>query len=142
VYKDVIPDIGALGGIYSALTYSAHDYSLVLACDMSFINRNLLLNLLAVAKKEGADVVIPKFVPEDAWEPFRAIYHKNCLSPIEKQITIGNRRVVSFFPFVSVYSIGETVLRTYDPNLWSFFNINTPEDLEKAEKVAQYYSKI
>src|SRR5215204_4778498 len=48
MYKDVLPDKGSLGGIYSAIYHSTHPYTLVLACDMPFVSTDLLRYMAAL----------------------------------------------------------------------------------------------
>lgn len=50
VYKDVIPNKGPLGGLYTALEYSQVSMVLLLACDMPSINREGIQSLLAFAQ--------------------------------------------------------------------------------------------
>lgn len=130
VYADVITGIGALGGVYSALYYAKTDYILLLAVDMPFVNLDLLNYLLEEAS--GYDVVIPKVSERGFLEPFRAVYSRRCLAPIKQKIDAGQRKVISFFDLVSVNVIEPEELARYDPEGETFFNLNTPEDLEKA----------
>lgn len=130
VYPDVIPDIGALGGVYSALYHAETPYILLLAVDMPFMNRDLFDYLLQSA--DGHDVVIPKISEKGFLEPFRAVYSRQCIAPIKQMIDAGKRRVISFFDLVSVRVIEREVIEQFDPEGRAFFNVNTPEDLEKA----------
>jgi GTP:adenosylcobinamide-phosphate guanylyltransferase len=45
--------------------------------------------------------------------------------------------MISFFPKVRVRPVGEEELARYDPAGLSFFNVNTPEDLAAAERMAR-----
>ena len=129
VFSDILPGIGALGGLITALTYSPLDSCLLLACDMPFIEPRLIDALLK--KSKGADVVIPIFNGRP--EPFRAIYRRTCIDPISEMIRQGKRRMISFFEHVSVVYIDEEIVKRLDPAGRSFININTIEDLERAK---------
>jgi molybdopterin-guanine dinucleotide biosynthesis protein A len=48
----------------------------------------------------------------------------------------GQMRVISFFPDVRMRFVDEAEIEQFDPERLTFFNINTPEDLEKAEELA------
>lgn len=135
-FTDVLPDTGALGGIYSALAYSTQPHTLCLACDMPFIARPLLDHLLGLIP-EG-DVIVPRLNANGApeAEPFRAVYGRVCLGPIRAALEAGRRRVISFFPDVHVRYVDEPELDRFDPQRLSFFNVNTPEDLERARQLA------
>lgn len=130
VFPDKILDIGALGGIYSALNYSQNELCLILACDMPFVNRALIELLRTEAA--GYDAVVPE-LGERLLEPFRALYRRSCLPAIKAAIDAGERRAVSFLPQVKAKRIPRAVLAQIDPGLESFANINTPEDLAQVE---------
>ena len=140
LYSDVIPNWGALGGLYSAIYHASQDACLVLACDMPFINRPLLE--YSIALLPGHDAVIPRLDPTGSdipvfAEPFRAIYRKTCLTPIKTAIDADQRRVISFFDKVSIRFVDYAEIKRFDPDARSFFNVNIPEDLVKAEQIAQ-----
>lgn len=139
LFSDVIPKWGALGGLYSAIYHAPHEVCLVLACDMPFLNRPMLDYLIGLSP--GYDAVIPcpdptgDGMPAFA-EPFRAVYRKTCLTAIKKAITAGQRRVIGFFDQVNIRFVSRTEIETFDPHCRTFFNVNTPEDLQRAEQMA------
>jgi molybdopterin-guanine dinucleotide biosynthesis protein A len=57
--KDVIPGMGALGGLYTALYAASHPLVAVVACDMPFVNP-LILSWRACAWKKPALVAIAR----------------------------------------------------------------------------------
>jgi len=125
---DVYPGKGSLGGIYSGLKAAHSDYSLVVACDMPFLNLKLLRYMILLSP--GHDVVIPRV--GGMTEPLHAIYSKKCLQPIERLLSAGGFKIIDFFHEVRVRYVEEQEIKLFDPQRLSFFNINTPEDLEKA----------
>jgi len=127
---DVHPGCGPLGGIHAGLAVASNFHSLVVACDMPFLNVGLLRYLMEMAP--GHDVVIPRL--GDKLEPLHALYSKNCLGPIEGLIERGDFKIIHFFPGVRVRYIGREEIERFDPEHLSFLNINTPEDLEQARK--------
>ena len=134
VYPDILSDIGALGGFHTVLSHLETEFAVVLACDMPFVNRELLLYLLSLARKH--DIVIPRLVDGEFAEPFRAIYSKSCLPAIERAIAQNKRRVISFFDEVNVRYVSADEIHRFDPEERSFFNVNTPDDLKEAIKLA------
>jgi len=128
---DVYPGKGALGGIYSGLRAATHTYSLVVACDMPFLNPALLRYMVFLACEH--DVVIPRIggLPE----PLHAIYSKNCLEPIDRLLARGGLKIIDFFPEVRVRYIEEDEVDVLDPQHLSFFNVNTPGDLEEMKRL-------
>jgi molybdopterin-guanine dinucleotide biosynthesis protein A len=109
LYTDVLPDKGALGGIYSALYHSSQPHTLCLACDMPFVVRPLLDHLIRLSPQ--ADAVVPRLIagpdgtPEA--EPFRAIFAHTCLAPIRAALDSGKMRVISFFSDVRIRFVDE-----------------------------------
>jgi molybdopterin-guanine dinucleotide biosynthesis protein A len=130
---DIYPGRGALGGIYSGLRAATNAYGLVVACDMPFLDLNLLRYMILLAR--GHDVVIPRI--GELTEPLHAIYSKNCLEPIDRLLAQGGLKIIDFFPEVRVRYIEEGEVDIFDPQHLSFFNINTPSDLEKMRKLAR-----
>lgn len=137
VYPDVFPEAGPLGGIYSAINYARYRHCLILACDMPFINRPLIDFMVTLAP--DFDIVIPRWNREDFAEPFRAIYSKACLDPINEAIASGEKRVLSFFQDVEVRFIDANEISQFDPEGLTFFNVNTPEDLIEARRLLKHF---
>ena len=127
---DVYPGCGPLSGIHAGLSAASSFHSLVVACDMPFLNMELLRCMVEMAP--GYDVVIPHL--GDKLEPLHAIYSKNCLGPIEGLIERGDFKIIHFFPEVRVRYLEREEIERFDPKHLSFLNINTPEDLEQARK--------
>lgn len=130
---DIYPGRGALGGIYSGLRAARSDHSLVVACDMPFLDLRLLRYMILLSP--GQDVVIPRV--GGLTEPLHAIYSKQCLPPIERVLASGDRKIISFFPEVRVRYIEEQEVKLFDPQCLSFFNINTLADLERARSLVR-----
>jgi molybdopterin-guanine dinucleotide biosynthesis protein A len=129
VVPDRFPEGGALGGIATGVGASAHDRVLVAACDMPYLRADVWRVLLERA--DGADAVVPRIGGE--YETLHALYTKACLAPMERALGAGRLRVISFFGDVRVREVGEDELRALDPDLRSFTNLNTPEELAAAD---------
>jgi len=128
---DLYPGKGSVGGIFTGLVQSSNFLNLVVACDMPFLNLDLLKYMIDSAK--GFDVVIPRV--DDQLEPLHAIYSRNCLKPMENQIKQGNLKIRGFFDSVKVKYVDKDELDKLDPEHLSFFNINTEAELEKARRL-------
>jgi molybdopterin-guanine dinucleotide biosynthesis protein A len=131
--RDTIPGAGALMGLYTALRAAQGTRVLVLACDMPFVNRQLLEYMIAF--DPHADVVVPTH--DGFFEPLHAIYSKGCLPAIEAALENRQSQVISFYDQVHLRTLNEKELRRFKPEGRSFFNINTPDDLILAEKYLQ-----
>lgn len=126
--SDVYPGKGALVGIYSGLKAASNFYSLVVACDMPFLNVALLRYLMGLSS--GFDAVIPKL--EGKLEPLHAVYSKDCLGPIEDMLGEDRLKVTDLPDRLGVRFVGDKEVETFDPEHLSFFNINCESDLERA----------
>ena len=134
VYTDIYHNIGPLGGFHTIFSFLEMEYALVLACDMPFINRDLINYLLSLAS--DYDIIVPRLNHNKFVKPFRAVYSKRCMPAVEKAIEQRHRRVISFFDDVRVRYLEKDEIHIYDPDERSFFNVNTPEDLQKAIQMA------
>ena len=129
--SDIYPGRGSLGGIYTGLVKSDSFHNLVIAADMPFLNRELLTYMIGIA--DGFDYVIPRI--GKFYEPLHAIYSKNCISPIETMISQDRRVIVELFDHVKVRYVESEEIDRFDPEHFSFFNINTRKDLDLAKKI-------
>ena len=132
IVTDTFPDKGPLGGIYTGLTTSASFYNLVVACDMPFLNLDLLRYMVDLA--EDFDMVIPRLA--SLVEPLHAVYAKSCLTAIEGMFQQGNLSVRNLLDLTTVRYIEAEEIDRFDPEHLSFFNVNTKADLIKARELA------
>lgn len=129
MFSDVYPDCGPLGGIHTAILRAANPHVLVVACDMPWLNRNLLCAMRAL--RAEADVVVPRW--DQFPEPLHAVYSKACLPAIRDNIIAGRLKITGFFGRVSVRFVEREEIARYDPEGRSFANVNTPDDLRGYE---------
>ena len=129
---DMLPGKGALSGLYTAVAAAHQPLVAVLACDMPFINPDLLAVQRDILRNEGVDVVVP-WSPQ-ALEPLHAIYRKStCLPAIEAALHADLRRLISWFPQVKVREMQAPEVAQVDPQFTSFINVNTPQEFRQAE---------
>lgn len=127
---DLWKDAGPLGGVYSALRASGANV-LVVGCDMPLIRPALLTALLETDARY--DVAVP--VKEGECEPLLALYRITCLPGAEAALARGRRRVIAMYDTLRIRRLAEPDWRAMDPRGLSFFNVNTPDDLERAERL-------
>jgi molybdopterin-guanine dinucleotide biosynthesis protein A len=128
VVSDIYPGKGPLGGIYTGLKFIGAARSLVVACDMPFLNRGLLRYMIELSA--GFDLVIPRL--GELVEPLHAVYSKACLAPIERLLEQGILSVRELFSLVRVRYVETEEIDRFDPEHLSFFNVNTKSDLARA----------
>nr|MBC7246073.1 molybdenum cofactor guanylyltransferase [Chloroflexota bacterium] len=133
VVPDAYPGTGPLGGIYSGLQAMRYERGVVVACDMPFLSLPLLRYMILLSA--DFDAVIPRIL--DNTEPLHAIYSKACIRPIEDLLQQGELRIAKVFPKIRVRYVTESELSLFDPEHLSFFNINTRDDLELAQRRAR-----
>jgi molybdopterin-guanine dinucleotide biosynthesis protein A len=130
--QDVYPGKGALGGIYTGLSAIDAHRGLVVAADMPFLNPALLQHLISA--ETDFDVVMPRI--NGQIEPLHAIYSKDCLPAIQKQIERSQLQISILLEQVRVRYVEEADIDRFDPKHLSFFNVNTHDDLEEARGIA------
>jgi molybdopterin-guanine dinucleotide biosynthesis protein A len=133
---DLLPGTGALGGLYTALSTARHPSVGVVACDMPFANPILLKYQYNLLMALGVDLVVPR--GGNGLEPFHAVYRRQtCLPYVRSALEAGKRRVDAWFGEVKVRYLEAREIQRFDPDGLAFFNINSPEDLVTAEKMAK-----
>jgi molybdopterin-guanine dinucleotide biosynthesis protein len=111
-----------LGGIATALTrFNAPVFAL--AGDTAFAERSAVERVLAAFA--GADVALP--IVEGHLEPLHAIYGPGCAGPIARLLARGQHSILDLLPLVRVVNV------EFD-SAAPFFNINTPDDWEEAQR--------
>jgi molybdopterin-guanine dinucleotide biosynthesis protein A len=130
---DVVPGRGPLGGIYTGLLFAQGDSIFVTACDMPFLQLPVIRRMVDLFP--GHDVVVPRL--GEYLEPLHGIYSPRCLPHIKRMLDREDLQVIRFFPSLKVAYLHEEEIRRLDPAGLSFFNINTPEDLERATEILE-----
>ena len=139
-----VPDLadswGPLGGIHAALHAAEAEWCIAIACDLPFVSDGLLGRLfeLRLNKTESFDAVVP-IQADDYPQPLCAVYRRlPCLDAADHSIRNGehsprallDRVKTRYVPFAEISDL------TGASNF--FFNINTPENYERAQQLCQY----
>lgn len=125
VVVDQVPEVGPLMGLYSGLRSMQATHALVVAVDMPFIQPALITFLLSFPRDDA--LLVP--VVDGAPQVLLAIYPRSLLPTIEACLQVGERAPRALLKASRVRYIEEEQLRQVDPQLRSFVNLNTPEDL-------------
>ena len=130
--RDVVPGLGALGGIYTAVKEAPAPVVLV-AWDMPFVTPSLLKEL--AAGLEAADACLPESDGPRGLEPLCAAYGPAVGPAIEAGLARGDRRAIAFHDSVRVAILNDAKIRSLGDPGRLFFNVNTAEDLERANRM-------
>lgn len=126
-------EAGPLGGIYTGLINSRTAYSFVFACDMPFIKPDLVRYMMAEC--EGYHITLPKTEDGDL-HPLHAIYSKECLPLIERQILTQDFKITSLLEMARTRYIVAAEMERIEGVDLSFYNINTSKDLKEAIRIS------
>ncbi len=128
-----IKEKNSMIGIYSGLLRARYSKAFVVACDMPFLNRQLLNYMKQQLADE--DILIPKVGGH--YEPLHAFYSKNCLELFEERIRVGKYKVTGTFDSFKIKLVEEDTIRAFDDELLSFININTYEEFLKTRRLIE-----
>ncbi len=133
IHADLIPNKGALGGLYTGIFFSSFPHAFSVACDMPFLSRALIEFLVNKVNEE--DAIVPRTA--DGLQPLHAIYSKACLGAMKTIIEQDKQRVIDFYDLVRVKIIDEREFLHLDPRRESFINVNTREELRVVRTVQE-----
>jgi len=132
IVTDLYREKGALGGIFTGLFHASFSHAFVTACDMPFLNKELISHLVRLSP--GYDIVIPR--TDDGLQPLHAVYSQRCLPFMEDLLRRGNLKILDFFHRVKKREVLTGEIIPLDPRLSSFLNLNSPEDLARIQSVS------
>jgi len=133
---DLYPGRGALGGLYTALSAANFPLVAVVACDMPFASPELLAVEQQCLSNGTYDAVIPN--PPSGMEPFHSVYRREtCLPAIKVALDANQWRADAWFNQVNLRLLSIDEITHYDPTGLVFWNVNTPEELSRAEERAK-----
>jgi len=126
---DIIPDLGPIGAIYTALRNSDSRYLFVTACDMPVINLDFIKHMMDMLAQEGGDGVISR--NGSFLEPLYAFYSVDMTSIFEEVIEEGKLRLFDVISRSNIHYVEDEKVREYSKNMDVFTNINYQNDLDR-----------
>lgn len=135
VVPDLVPGIGPLGGLYTALRSTAAARVFLVACDMPFIQPGLVRAMLA-ASVANPDIEAVILGAGERVQPLHAVYTRACLPTVERALASENHSLRSLLSRLSVLTLDAESVRREDPRGISTFNVNTPDDWRAALRLA------
>lgn len=158
---DERPGLGALGGIHTALRWAEEEGRpgvVAVACDMPFLSKPLLRRLRDLAfgavadravsasdrgrPEEGTvspapDLVVPESRGRRGVEPLCAAYGVGCLAAISAEFDRGESQVIGFYGDVLVHRLPLAEVEGLCDPAMAFLNVNTPDERDRAERLAE-----
>lgn len=132
IVTDIFQTRSSLTGIHTGLFHGGRPFAFFSACDTPFLKREVVETVLEEIEPAD-DVIVPR--TSHGLEPLCAAYSRRCLRPVEDHIRAGKLKIELALKRNRFKYVPEARLREKDPGLISFFNVNTPEDLARAEEI-------
>ncbi len=129
--EDVFHDQGPLAGIHAALQASSAELNLVLAVDLPFVEAKFLKYLAAQARATPAVVTVPRAA--GGWQPLCAVYRRSFAEVAERSLRAGRNKIDRLFAEVETRALEETDLSRLGFSAEMFRNLNTREELARAQ---------
>jgi molybdenum cofactor guanylyltransferase len=138
---DRVEGFGPVAGLSAGMKKACGNFAFATGCDLPFLNPQVIDRLFELADEEGYDAAVP-VQPNGFFEPLHCVYHRSkMLAACERAMEKAERRIHAPLQELCVRHIHVDLLRPLDPDLLSFFNLNTREDLEKARELWLEYRK-
>jgi molybdopterin-guanine dinucleotide biosynthesis protein A len=126
MFGDIYDIRGPMTGILTSLLNSSGKWVYISACDMPFINTDLIKYM--ASRRKGVDAVVP--VLKGKPEPLFSLYSKRLLTSMEKAVLSDNKSLKDFLGGKRVQYITTGEIKKFDPEAVSFINLNTPRDID------------
>ena len=130
---DAVPGAGPMAGVAAALAAAAGGCVVCVAGDLPFLSPALLAALRDEAP--GAAAVAPRAAGRA--EPLCARYGARCLPALQARLADGRLALHALLEELDTVWLDGEALAALDPGGRSFLNVNTPEDLARAELIAR-----
>lgn len=133
VIADETPGLGPLGGLATGLKRTRGERVLLVACDLPFLDRALLLYLMSLAP--GYDAVVARI--DGRSQPLHAVYDRRVGPIVDRQIASGAYRMEELVARLHVRWVEDAEIAAIEGGHRSFFNVNTPADWRCARALDQ-----
>ena len=128
VCVDPVPDAGPLAGVLAGLERARGRPGLFLGIDLPLVPPALLARLAELGA--GFDAVVP--VSPRGPQPLCALYGPACLGPVRRCLVGSDRSMTAFWADIRVREVQPVELAAFGDPAMLFFNVNGPEDYDRA----------
>jgi molybdopterin-guanine dinucleotide biosynthesis protein A len=135
---DSVPRFGPVAGLDSGMKRAHGAFAFATGCDLPFLQSRIIERLFELVDgEEGYEAAVP-VQSNGFFEPLHSVYHREKMGrACQRAVAKGERRIHAPLQELKVNRIPVDLLRPLDPELLSFFNLNTAEDLERARALWQ-----
>jgi len=123
------PHRGPVSALEKALREIRFDCAFVCSCDVPFVDGDLARKLCDMLG-DADDALLPYV--EGKLQVLHGVYRKRCESILAAMRAAGHSRLQDIVNFAKVRIMPEDQIRAIDPELLSFFNVNSPDDFQRA----------
>ena len=123
-----MPGAGPLAGLVSGLGRVTTPWAFVVACDMPFVEPAMVELLSKYRSKYQAVVPVVQGHPQ----PLAAFYACSCLAVLRESLQMRDKSLRGALQMLDVCYVEQAGILDADPRLRSFFDLDTPQDVEKA----------
>jgi molybdopterin-guanine dinucleotide biosynthesis protein A len=135
---DRMPGLGPLAGIDAALRWAAERGAagaLCVSCDLPFASSALLREI--AARGSATHAAVPESPRGHGVEPLCAWYPASALPAVERALASDDRSLRALLAAVACVRLPLDEVRRFGDPETLFFNVNTRDDLERAQQLAQ-----
>lgn len=133
VVKDIIPDSGPMGGIYSALKYASSNNVFITACDMPVINTDFIRYMIETINNKNVEGAVS--LKSNYIEPLYAFYSTGMIERFESHIKKGSFKLLSVIKESNMHYIQESEVKGFSRDMSIFTNLNYKTDLASLKKI-------
>ncbi len=132
IARDAVVDAGPVAGLAAGLRAAEHELCVVVACDLPFLQPRLLRYLVDLAASDGADATVPRSGGRP--QPLHAVYRRSCLPAVEDALDRSALQMSALLDRLHTRYVEPEAWMPFDPLGISLRNVNTPQELEEAER--------
>lgn len=119
---------GPLAGLAAGLGHVTTPWAFAVACDMPFVVPEVVELLAGLRARHQAVVPVVHGHPQ----PLAAFYAAACLAPLRASLAAQQNSLRGVLKQLDVRYVDEAEMREADPQLRSFFDLDTPQDVAAA----------
>lgn len=123
--RDIHSGFGAIAGLHAGLTACLTERAFVTACDMPFLNPDLIRQLCN--RIEDVDAIVP-LNAEGLREPLHTVYARTVVESVQQVIEQGEKSILTVLDRIRTRLVPPEDFCSINAAEESFRNVNTPQE--------------